>query len=187
MFFRAFSYKGRVNVKEILLQPPEFLPILKQYWDVRILTFAQIDELQTFLNLFDDFFQLCEGHSCSAPKILAVCPPSKNCIDDKYVLGVYDVNRLIGLIDLIQDYPETNVWTIGYLLIHPDQRNKGIGSRLLHDLYDAITPSKFRCVVQKQNEKGLNFWLANGYQIVNQTEDLLGHELQVQYILEKIM
>ena len=169
------------------MQLPGFLPILKQYWDVRILSFDQIDELQTFLNLFNDFFQLCEGTPCSAPNILTVCPPSKNWIDDKYVLGIYDKNGLISLIDLIRDYPEIDVWTIGYLLIHPDQRNKGIGTRLIHDLYDAITPSKFRCIVQKQNEKGLSFWLANGYQIVSQTEDVLGNELKIQYILEKIM
>ena len=163
----------------------DFLSRLKEKWEIRFLSLIDIDEIQEFVALFNDFFELCEGQPGSARGILTSCPPSKNIIDDKFLLGIYNQNKLIGLLDLIQNYPENEIWTIGYLLIHPDHRSKGIGAQLVSDLYEAITPIKMRCIVQKQNEKALSFWISNGYHIVDQKEDALGHLLNIQYILEK--
>ena len=46
---------------------------------------------------------LCEGVKPSAESILTVCPPSKNITKDKFCLGVYKAESLVGFIDLIKD------------------------------------------------------------------------------------
>lgn len=165
------------------MKNPPFLSKLKK-WDIRLLSADNLHEIQNFIQLFDDFFELCEGEKGSAAGILSACPPSKNISEDKFVLGIYDHNILIGILDIIRDYPEKNIWTIGYLLIHPNYRNQSIGSRLIKDLRHSLQKTRLRCIVQEQNVKALNFWKENEFTIVKQTEEKLGQIINTTYILE---
>ncbi|WP_165475018.1 GNAT family N-acetyltransferase [Legionella yabuuchiae] len=160
-----------------------FLLKLKK-WDIRLLSADNQDEIQKFIRLFDDFFELCEGEKGSAEVIFSACPPSKNIREDKFVLGVYDQNILIGILDIIRDYPEKEIWTIGYLLIHPNYRNQRIGSCLIRDLRHSLQKITLRCIVQEQNMKALNFWKSNGFTIVNQRKEKLGQITNTINILE---
>lgn len=163
---------------------PEFILKLEQTWDLRLLTSKHCDEIESFIELFDDFFQLCEGEKGSATEILTACPASKNAHKDKFVLGIYHNLRLIGLLDIIQDYPSKNTWTIGYFLIHPKYQCQGIGSKLIKDLEKALSPVKLRCIVQKQNIRGLDFWKSNGFVITAQSKDKFGKLDSLAYVLE---
>ena len=145
-------------------------------------------ELQTFVSLFQDFFLLCEGQEGSAEGILRYCPPTKDPLKDKFVLGFYEDERLMGVIDLIQNYPENGVWTIGYLLIHPEFRSLKWGQNIIENL--AITVRKFegkklRCSVQKQNPRALNFWKKCGFDIVDTITELLGFSENETDVLER--
>ncbi len=165
------------------MKDPAFLSKLKK-WDIRLLSADSLDKIQEFIQLFNEFFELCEGEKGSAAEILLSCPSSKNINVDKFALGIYKQNTLIGLLDMIRDYPEKNCWTIGYFLIHPDYRNQGIGTLLIRDLQHALQKITLRCVVQKQNEKALNFWKRNRFIIVNQQKEKLGPLINITYILE---
>ena len=92
---------------------------------------------------------------------------------------------LIGLLDIIRDYPQTGIWTIGYILIHPKHQGKKLGSTLIHDLGKNLKPSKMRCVVQKQNVRVLRFWLESGFLITSETRKKLGKLESLTYDLEK--
>lgn len=163
---------------------PDFILKLEKAWDLKLLNSDHANEIESFLGLFNDFFQLCEGKNGSGSEILNACPPSKDVHKDKFVVGLYDGHSLIGLIDIIGDYPEKGIWTIGYLLIHPKYRNKGLGSKFIKDLYKTLTPSKLRCIVQKQNVRALAFWKSNGFIVTAQKEEKLGRLVNVTYILE---
>lgn len=143
------------------------------------------NEIQSFLNLFDDFFILCEGEKGTANGLLSACPPGKDVKSDKILNGIYSNNVLISIIDLIKDYPEDGVWTIGYLLIHPDYRNQKIGS----DIIDAISRTKnikkLRCVVQSQNPRALKFWQKIGFITTTTRKEKLGGIENDVFILEK--
>lgn len=154
-------------------------------WNIQVLTNDHIVEIQPFIKLFDDFFELCEGEKGSAAGILSACPPSKNISEDKLVLGIYDPS-LIGIVDIICDYPEKDIWTIGYFLIHPNYRNQGLGSTFIRDMRYSLPNVRLRCIVQEQNEKALNFWKSNGFNIINQREEKLGQLINITYILESI-
>lgn len=164
---------------------PDFILKLEKAWDLRLLTSDSANEIGSFIGLFNDFFQLCEGENGSWKGILNACPSSKNIHRDKFILGIYDKHKLIGLLDIIRDYPEAGTWTIGYLLIDPKYRNQGLGSKFIKDLETSLNPCKLRCVVQKQNDRALDFWKSNGFLITSQTKDTLGKLENVTYILEK--
>lgn len=163
----------------------DFILRLKKEWNIRLLTSDYSNEIESFIGLFNDFFQLCEGGNGSGSAILNACPPSKNIHKDKFVLGLYDESALIGLVDILRDYPEKEIWTIGYLLIHPKYRSHGLGSKFIKDLERALSPSKLRCVVQQQNVRAFDFWKSNGFLITSQKKDTLGKRVNVTYVLEK--
>lgn len=154
---------------------------------VKCLDHKERDDLQVFLGLFDDFFLLCEGVKGLSEDLLTACPPSKNLAQDKLVLGVYKAQELIGLIDLIQDYPERGTWTIGYLLVHPQYRLFGYGQRLVEKLAAVLLENgatKMRCIVQEQNPRALRFWQKCGFGIVRKTQTTSGVLMSVISVLE---
>lgn len=156
--------------------------------NVRLLTKSDVLELQAFLDLFDGFFMLCEGEKGSAEGILKSCPPSKDPLQDKFVLGIYENEQLIGLIDLIQNYPAAGTWTIGYLLIHPDYRSQGKGSSVVESVASALRQvqgKKMRCGVQEQNLQALNFWIKCGFKVVKTIREDLGSLKNNTYVLKR--
>ena len=118
----------------------------------------------------DDYFQLVGGKSvtlASVEEIFTAVPPTKT-LEDKLVLGVYECGALIGLIDVIKDYPKKATWWIGLFLIANDRRNKGVGSvthqKLVHYMKDNGANFIHLGVVEK-NFKALKFWTHLGYQV----------------------
>jgi ribosomal protein S18 acetylase RimI-like enzyme len=175
----------RADSNVLNIKQPDFILKLEKTWNLRLLTTDCANEIESFIALFNDFFQLCEGENGSGSGILSACPPSKDIHRDKFVFGLYDEHILIGLLDIIRDYPEAGVWTIGYLLIHPKYRSQGLGSKFIKDLEISLKPSKLRCIVQEQNVRALGFWKSNGFLITSQIKDTLGKLENVTYVLEK--
>ena len=156
--------------------------------NVRLLSESDVLELQAFLDLFDGFFMLCEGEKGSAEGILKSCPPSKDPLQDKFVLGIYENEQLMGLIDLIQNYPAENTWTIGYLLIHPKYRSQGKGRSVVENVASALRQvqgTKMRCGVQEQNPQALNFWTKCGFKVVKTIQENLGSLKNNTDVLER--
>ncbi|HAT8068530.1 TPA: GNAT family N-acetyltransferase [Legionella pneumophila] len=174
-----------INKSSNRQEKPDFISKLEKTWSLRLLTADDADEVKPFIALFNDFFQLCEGEYGSWDGILKACPPFKDIHRDKFVLGLYYEYMLIGLLDLIRDYPQAGIWTIGYLLVHPKHQRKGLGSKFIKDLETALRPSTMRCVVQKQNARALYFWQNNGFLITSQTQETLGRLENLTYVLEK--
>lgn len=157
---------------------------------VKTLKDSDLEELQTFLSLFQDFFLLCEGEVGSAEGILKSCPPSKDPLKDKFVLGFYENDQLMGLLDLIQNYPENAVLSIGYLLVHPACRSQKKGQTIIENLVISTRKQgvrKLRCVVQKQNPRALKFWKSCGFDIVETKKQSLGFNDNDVDILEKLI
>jgi ribosomal protein S18 acetylase RimI-like enzyme len=162
--------------------------LAKSGLNVRLLNGSDKIELQEFIELFDDFFILCEGEKGSAEKVLIDCPPSKNPLQDKLVLGVHENEQLICVIDLIQNYPDEDTWTIGYLLIHPNYRSQGKGYYVVENLASALSQvqgKKMRCGVQEQNPRALNFWTKCEFNVGKTIQENLGPLKNNTYVLER--
>lgn len=98
-------------------------------------------------------------------EIFTALPPNKN-YEDKFVLGIYKFDELIGIVDIIKDFPTVGEWMIGLMFIEPEARGNGLGKRV-HDALVGwvknLGAKSFRIGVIEDNYKGINFWSGLGY------------------------
>lgn len=113
----------------------------------------QIESLHIDENL-QEIFRLCQ--TCTqyfyletgkaptlddAGNILTELPPNKT-LSDKHVLGLYNEKRtLIGLIDIVEAYPDAKTWFLGLLIVDKSYREKGLGK----DFFQAVSKSAYEC------------------------------------------
>ncbi|MFN7709551.1 MAG: GNAT family N-acetyltransferase [Holosporales bacterium] len=151
-------------------------PLEIENYKMRLLRQADADVVQTLLDACQDYFMLCEGEPGMAQALFMACPPQKSHDEDKVVLGLFHQDQVIGMIDLIRDYPEDGTWTIGYLLIHSNYRNLGLGQKWVRQMATILKDlgaQKLRCVVQQQNPRALHFWQQLGFAVqASQRQDL---------------
>lgn len=103
-------------------------------------------------------------------EIFIALPPNKN-YEDKFVLGIYKLNELIGLVDIIKDFITTKEWTIGLMLIKPQERSNGLGKvvhKALVEWAKDLGAKSFRIGVIEDNYKGINFWSSLGYKKIKE-------------------
>ena len=101
-----------------------------------------------------------------ALEIFSDLPPGKN-YEDKFVLGIYkNTNELIGIIDIIKNFPVDGEWMLGLLLIEPEERDNGLGKLIHKGLVQwavKVGSKSFRIGVIEDNHKGKRFWSDLGY------------------------
>jgi len=116
----------------------------------------------------NDYFQLVSGRSVTradVDEIFVTVPPTKT-LTDKLILGVYEDSTLIGMIDVIKDYPSESIGWIGLFLLVCDKRNHGLGKSVHQTLIEqlkACGANFIRLGVIERNTKALKFWERIGY------------------------
>ncbi len=146
---------------------------------VDLLTEDDGPELDALLFRCADFIRLTEGRD-PAPgdgRLLLEELPEAAPDVEKMVLGLYDGPCLIGVMDLLKDYPAPGVWYLGLMLIEPERRRSGIGAALLGALEDWIAGKGGRALrlgVVEQNAAGHRFWAREGFRDVGTVEQDLG-------------
>ncbi|WMJ81629.1 GNAT family N-acetyltransferase [Clostridium sp. MB40-C1] len=104
-------------------------------------------------------------------EIFIALPPNKN-YEDKFVLGIYKFDDLIGIVDVIKDFPTVGEWMLGLMLIEPEARGNGLG-KIVHQALimwaKDLGAKSFRIGVIEDNYKGINFWSALGYTKIKET------------------
>lgn len=91
---------------------------------------------------------------------------------DKFVLGIFNrLNELVGVIDIVKDFPENNQWIIGLMLIETKERNKNLG-KLAHkaivDFTRTLGAKSLRIGVINENTVGEKFWSSLGYKKIKE-------------------
>lgn len=128
---------------------------------------------EQLVKLFDacrDFQILVEGTYAGAAvavhDLLFGLPPGRG-LQDKLTLGVFGpTGRLLGVCELLQDYPDSGDLWIGLLLLRPEQRGTGLGSALLRSVMDWAKAHGYVHIglgVVVQNEAGFRFWQRSGF------------------------
>ncbi|MGB3536246.1 MAG: GNAT family N-acetyltransferase [Microcoleaceae cyanobacterium] len=141
---------------------------------VQQLTLKDIDIFQKLYGQCTDFIELTYGHPPSptiAREDFNDVPEGKT-IEDLYILGLFNPdNRLIGIIKAVRYYPDNKTWWIGLMMLNPQHRKKGIGTKFYQAFehwilkQDASTISLF---VIKANQLGLQFWNRMGFEIIRE-------------------
>ena len=144
-------------------------------YSARLLSENDLPMVQTFFEDNKDYFILT-GSSGPEPneaeQMLNELPEGKS-KDDKFWIGLFDNEKIISFIDVVQNYKSEGEWIIGHYIIDINYRHKSIGSKLLNSLENILISLKangLRVVVQEQNEAGFSFWTKMGFSEILRTK-----------------
>ena len=120
-----------------------------------------------------------------ALEIFKALPPGKN-YAVKFVLGIFkDKNELLGIIDLVKNFPVEGEWMLGLFYLDPEERGQGLG-KLVHQTLvqwaEKFGAKSFRIGVLEENYQGRNFWSGLGYRKIKESfkgSQQNGHLIQV--------
>jgi ribosomal protein S18 acetylase RimI-like enzyme len=140
---------------------------------------ARIPELQAFLEECGDYLELVTGEQPGpdeAAALLRDLPPGK-APDDKFVLGFFDApGHLVGVLDVVRDYPRPREWYLGLLLFGPTSRGRRLGERVYRRLEEWVRAQDgqaLHLIVQEQNPRALEFWKRMGFEVLGMGVQLL--------------
>ena len=150
-----------------MLRPGELF-IVPGY-PVRALSQADIPPLQAFYEACADYSLLVDGYlprPGAAVSLLTERPPEKS-VDDKLLVGIYlPPNTLVGVLDVVKDYPMVADWWIGLLLLAPQYRGKGLGHKIFQSFRKWVIQygaKKILLGVVETNENAVRFWQSEGF------------------------
>ena len=142
------------------------------------------DIVEGLCNKCSDYYILSGGALPSKDDVSALftdLPPNKN-LEDKFLFGVFKSNKLIGIIDIIRDFPTISEWTIGLLLLEPEERGKGLGI-IIHEALVKWTrhlgAKRFSIGVIEDNNRAFKFWSNLGYSKIKEINMDIASKTQV--------
>ncbi len=132
---------------------------------------ARRPELEAFYEECRDAVELVTGAppgKDEAGELLSSLPHGKS-HEDKFVVGLFDApGHLVGVLDVIRDYPSQRHWYLGLLMFRPTWRSRGLGERVYRRLEEWVRASggdAVHLIVQQQNPGALRFWQRMGFEI----------------------
>jgi GNAT superfamily N-acetyltransferase len=124
--------------------------------------------LAAFCAATSDFFELIEGQPGGDAQAAELLAPLEPPYDDgvRTVWGFERDGRLVAVAELLGGYPTERDWYIGLLLLHPDERARGLGRALVAAVRRWLAERDgdvVRVVVQEQNPRARAFWEREGF------------------------
>lgn len=116
-----------------------------------------------------------------------VALPNNVDIANKHYLGFYDEENLLGIIDLITKYPDEHTCFIGLFMIDSKYQNKGLGSKIIEDIFVILKNKKYEYVKLAYilgNERAKAFWEKNGFVPIE--ERISNEQLKVMLCVRKL-
>jgi ribosomal protein S18 acetylase RimI-like enzyme len=136
-------------------------------------------ELQDFYERCRDYFELVTGQPPSpteAEDLLAALPRGKT-REDKFVLGLFDApGHLVGVLDVIRDFPRPREWYLGLLMFEPTLRGQKLGDRVYHRLEEWVAAqggTSVHLIVEEVNPRAAQFWQRMGFEVQGMGKRLL--------------
>jgi GNAT superfamily N-acetyltransferase len=163
--------------------------------DMRLLTESDVPALQGLCENCVDYFEHIQGYPAGkqeAQSILACLPEGKD-RGDKYLVGIFQptTHELIGVIELIRDWPHAGEWLIGLMLIEPAQRGKKVGEKAYTALSawcKAQGAESMRVAVVETNHKAMKFWLRQGFsEIDSKPNQVSGNRTYTIVVLRQLL
>lgn len=96
---------------------------------------------------------------------MGALPPGKG-YDDKFYVGFFENDSLVGLMDLILDYPEKEISFIGLFMTDTRYQNRGVGSQIISDMIPCLKSYGYQEIqlgVDKGNPQSYSFWIKNKF------------------------
>ena len=110
-------------------------------------------------------------------------PPGTE-LNQKTFLGIFVGQELIGILDVLADYPQLQTSIIGYLVLRQDYRGRGLAQVIyqwVEERAQAQGQQVLRLGVIADNLPALNFWRKQGFRQIGETATDYG----LQFLMEK--
>jgi GNAT superfamily N-acetyltransferase len=148
--------------------------------------------LQVLYDRCGDFNWLVEGEPVSltaAQEDFRSVPQGKS-LDDKLVWGIFNLQgEMVGVLDVLRDYPEASTWWVGLLMLAPDARGIGIGRAVMRGFSDYARLQGGKTLmlgVVEENTPAVEFWQKIGFSLLRKTEVRpFGKKMQAVYIMRR--
>ncbi len=165
-------------------------PIDLLYYSVRFLSPADSSLLQDLYDRCLDFMLLVDGHPAGpneGEKAFTDVPPGIS-LANKLMFGIVtQQNELVGVLDVVRDYPEASVWWIGLFLLAPEVRSQGAGQKIIQGFVDFTRNFGVQYVmlgVVEENVRAFQFWSRVGFSLLRETEpQKFGEKTQVVKVM----
>lgn len=141
---------------------------------VRPLNEGDIDDIYKLLRENVLYYEYCPPFVTrqSIQDDMNALPPEKT-MKDKYYIGYYQKDKLIAIMDLIDDYPEKGIAYIGFFMTDVAAQNRGVGSEIIDCLCKYLTSLEYRSIRLawvKGNPQAEHFWLKNCFVPIGETK-----------------
>ncbi len=143
---------------------------LSSKYTVRRLSVDDLERIHTLSLGNPLFFQYCPPF-VTRESILAdmrALPPGIT-PDDKYYVGFFQDDKLIAVMDLITNYPDTHTVFIGLFMMEKSEQGRGIGSGIVSEcahFFKSVGSHYIRLGFAKGNPQSEAFWRKNGFEPV---------------------
>lgn len=133
---------------------------------------SDVRALQRLLEAAPSYSIVIQGtppSGTAAEELLSELPPGRT-LEDKFVLGIFEGDALVGCADLFRGYPAPQFAYIGLLLFSEADQRRGFGTEALAHI-DALAASWgcriLRIGVIETNLRALSFWRRAGFREVD--------------------
>ena len=102
------------------------------------------------------------------------------------VVGAFKDDELVAIMDLIVNYQKNNTCYIGLFMIDIEKQNRGIGSKIINELFVYLYNKGFQGVelgYVEQNMQAKRFWLKNGFEIIGSQQQELFNVICMRKVL----
>ena len=152
---------------------------LSTEYSVRKLTAADIDIIYELSAENTMFYKYCPPYVTrdSILSDMSALPPETSS-NDKYYIGFFDGDNLIGIMDLIFNYPNKNTAFIGLFMMKKSMQGKGTGSKIIDECCKLIKSEGYTFVrlgYAKGNPQSEAFWTKNGFEKTGEEHDNINY------------
>lgn len=128
--------------------------------------------LQSLFEECADFIELTTGLPPAPAEVqsLFTALPEGKTYDDKVVIRLLSkTDGLVGVMDVVRDYPELEAWWLGLMLLRPDLRKLGRGNLVIRSFMEWAAANGAKWIylaVVAQNVGARRFWDRMGFDTV---------------------
>ena len=136
-------------------------------YDVKELTENDLEDIYNLCKDNKEYYEYIRVKPTleNVKEILNEIPPSSS-KENKNCIGLYSFNKLIAILDFIEDYPDSTSCFIGLLIINKEYQGKGIGKEIIESLIKISEGNGYKRIglgVIEDNISAKLFWKNRGF------------------------
>jgi len=116
---------------------------------------------------------------------ITALPPNTS-MEAKTYIAIYQKRQIIGILDFIEGYPDSNIGYIGLLMVNQRLHHRGYGALILKNVINIakdIGMGQIELGCYEQNEVALNFWKKMRFYEVQRIESECNDEKKILIVM----